>query len=289
MSAIVRSVSAEEAEYHERLAGIEQRQRRIGDLQADLELLKLALARFEFEYRARVGPIQAEIDRVRLELAEYRRRIAWIRAGVDPDPLGMERDVDETFAAQRQEVEAEAAEARRYQQAFRQERHTRRVPDPATDGELRRLYRELAKRFHPDLATEPAERERREEIMLRINAAFRDRDLAGLRRLAGETERDDPAFAERSLADKLAWAMREAERLDGVVAELEAQIALLRTNDTYKYWSNPDDLTTSVARLADNARTKLSHLQTRLEERIALYRRLHRRRWAKPGERAART
>lgn len=288
MHAIVPSRSADEIEYAHRLAGIEQRKRRVADLQADLETLKVALARFELEYRARVGPVLAEIERIRLELAEYRRRIAWLRAGVDPDPAGLERELDEEFAARREEVAAEAEEARRYQRAFSRER-ARPPVDQQTEEEVRRLYRELAKRFHPDLATDAAARTRREEVMLRVNALFRDRDLAGLRRLARETEQHDPAFQERSMADKLAWAVRESERLDGVITDLDSQVGLLRQNDTYQFWHAPEVMASSIERLGDNAREKLGRLQTRLDDRMQTYRRmLTRRRWRRTEGREAR-
>ncbi|MGH2531506.1 MAG: J domain-containing protein [Thermomicrobiales bacterium] len=289
MQAIVRRLSAEEIEYARRLEGIERRKRHIVDVQADLEMLKVALARFELEYHARVGPVLAEIERIRLELAEYRRRIAWLRAGVDPDPAGLERELDEEFAARREEVEAEAAEARRYQRDFRRER-ARPPVAPDTEEEVRRIYRELAKRFHPDLAAATEERTRREEVMLQVNALFRERDLAGLRRLARETERDDPTFEERSLADKLAWSIRESERLDSVIVDLEAQVALLRQNDTYQFWQTPEVLSSSIERLAESTREKLARLQQRLDDRTQIYRRmLARRRWRKTEEREART
>ncbi|MGH2558277.1 MAG: J domain-containing protein, partial [Thermomicrobiales bacterium] len=288
MQAIVRSLSAEDIEYAHRLEEIEQRKRRIVDVQADLEMLKVALARFELEYRARVGPVLAEIERIRLELAEYRRRIAWLRAGVDPDPAGLERELDEEFATRREEVEAEAEEARRYQRDFRRER-ARPPLTPDTEEEVRRLYRDLAKRFHPDLATAAEERTRREEVMLRVNALFRERDLAGLRRLARETERDDPTFEERTLAEKLAWSIRESERLASVIVDLEAQVALLRQNDTYQFWHASDVMSSSIARLAENAREKRTRLQQRLADRTLIYRRmLARRRWRKTEERGAR-
>jgi hypothetical protein len=289
MQAIVRSLTAEEIDYARCLDEIERRKRQIVDLQADLETLKVALARFELEYRARVGPILAEIERIRLELAEYRRRITWMRAGVEPDLTNLEKELDEAFAARREEVEAEAAEARHYQRVFSRERARRRV-DGDTEAEVRRLYRELAKRFHPDLAAATAERTRREEIMLRVNALFRDRDLPGLRRLARETERDDPTFAERSLTEKLAWALRESERLDGVILDLEGQVTLLRQNDTYKLWNSPEVMAPAIERLAGNAREKRTRLQQRLDDRIQIYRRMMmRRRWRKSEERGARS
>jgi hypothetical protein len=258
------------------LEEIETRKRRLVDLQADLEILKRALARFELEYRARVGPFLVEVDRLRLELAEYRRRIAWLRAGVNPDLADEEHDLAAEFAARREEVRAEAEATRRYQRAYRQEQ-TKPPVDANGDAELRRLYRELAKRFHPDLASSAAERGQREEVMLRINAAFRDRDLAALRSLERETEHHSPAFAERSTAEKLVWAERESNRLDDAIHELETQISIMRDSDTYQYWQTSHAMAAAIERLTENARAKQARLQERLAERKVVYRRLARR------------
>jgi hypothetical protein len=275
--AIVRTFSDEEIAYTGFLAAIDDRKRRIADLQADLETLKLALARFELAYRAKVGPILVEIDRIRLEISEYRRRFTLLRSGMEFDPEDIEHDLEAKFGTRREEVRAEQEETRRYQRAFRSERSRSRL-DSNTETEIRRVYRELAKRFHPDLAANPEERTRREEIMLRINGAFRERDLSGLQRLVRETERDDPAFEERPLAQKLAWAESEVARLDGVVDELEHQIGTMRRSDTYPMWHSASSCDVAIDQLTIDARSKLIRLQDRLEERILVYERAAKRR-----------
>jgi hypothetical protein len=275
--AIVRTVSDEEVAYTGFLAAIDDRKRRIADLQADLQTLKLGLARFELAYRAKVGPILVEIDRVRLEIAEYRRRLTLLRSGKEIKPDEIEHDVEAQFGARREEVRHEQEETRRYQRAFRSERSRPRL-DGVTEADIRRVYRELAKRFHPDLAANPEERRRREEIMLRINDAFHDRDLNSLQRLVRETERDDPAFEERPLAQKLAWAQAEVARLDGVVDELEHQIGTMRRSDTYPMWHSTDSCDVAIDRLTIDARSKLIRLKDRLEERILVFERTAKRR-----------
>jgi hypothetical protein len=275
--AIVRTFSEEELAYASCLAAIDEHKRIIADRQADLETLKLALARFELAYRAKVGPLLVEIDRIRLEITEYRRRLDLLRSDRDFKPEDIEDNLEAEFGARREEVRAEQEETRRYQRAFRSERSRPRL-DSDTEAEIRRTYRELAKRFHPDLASSAEERTRREEIMLRINASFRDRDLNGLRRLVRETERDDPAFEERPLAAKLDWAKSEVSRLDAVVAELEHQIELMRKSDTYPMWRDAQSCDVAIERLTADARSKLTRLQDRLEERIVVYERTAKRR-----------
>jgi len=53
--------------------------------------------------------------------------------------------------------------------------------EPFTPSEnLKKLYREVAKRVHPDLATEESERQRRHELMAEANRAYAEGDEARL-------------------------------------------------------------------------------------------------------------
>ncbi|MBN1563554.1 MAG: hypothetical protein JXA10_06940 [Anaerolineae bacterium] len=54
--------------------------------------------------------------------------------------------------------------------------------------DLKQLYRALARRFHPDLTTDPVERQRRNRLMAEINNAYSERDIDTLRTLAAQPE-----------------------------------------------------------------------------------------------------
>ncbi|MFF8269723.1 J domain-containing protein [Streptomyces sp. NPDC016562] len=92
--------------------------------------------------------------------------------------------------------------------------------------EVRRLYRELVRRAHPDLAQEDAERERRDAFIARVNAAYGRGDEALLRELAEEwaagpaPEAAAPGESEELYA-RLEWLSRRKELLALVARELE--------------------------------------------------------------------
>ena len=48
------------------------------------------------------------------------------------------------------------------------------------------MYREAAKRIHPDLATDPADRERRTRFMAEANRAYEAGDAEALQRILDE-------------------------------------------------------------------------------------------------------
>ncbi|MYT70142.1 hypothetical protein GTY60_10720 [Streptomyces sp. SID8367] len=92
--------------------------------------------------------------------------------------------------------------------------------------EARKLYRELARKAHPDLAQDDRERERRDEFISRVNAAYARGDEPLLRELAEEwaagpvpPERE-PSPSEELYA-RLDWLARRKELLTAVARELE--------------------------------------------------------------------
>ena len=92
--------------------------------------------------------------------------------------------------------------------------------------EARKLYRELARKAHPDLAQDEDERKRREEFITRVNAAYSRGDAPLLRELAEEWAAG-PAPAERGpspseeLYARLEWLAQRKELLTLVARELE--------------------------------------------------------------------
>ncbi|MDW6061222.1 hypothetical protein SAZ11_28355 [Streptomyces sp. FXJ1.4098] len=93
--------------------------------------------------------------------------------------------------------------------------------------EARRIYRELARKAHPDLAEDGAERERRGEFIVRVNAAYAAGDEERLRALAEEWAAGPPPPERRwspseELYARLEWLAARKEMLAQVAAELES-------------------------------------------------------------------
>lgn len=96
-------------------------------------------------------------------------------------------------------------------------------PAPLDDAELKALYRALAKRFHPDLAADPAEKARRQTLMVQVNAAYGAHDIPALQALAALPD-VTPEAGPQSRAQRVAELQAELERLAGVIAGLELEL-----------------------------------------------------------------
>lgn len=281
-SIVIRSLvpiqSTDERDYARLSVDIEVRKRQMAQLQAERDKLELALSRFAVDLKNRVGGVRTELNRVRLQTAEYRRRIERLKHDESLDPATVEREVAEEFADRREAARiGEEFSQRERQRVDRAPRRTPRL-NVETEAEILRVYRELAKRFHPDLARTDPERTRRSGLMLRINVAYSDRDLLALQSIAREAQAVDPRFAGITAGERVVWAHRVIARLDSQIEDVEAQLGTLRRSETFSLWKSPETSHQSIADLEARVRARLTRERDRLDEAILDYNRIVRRR-----------
>lgn len=271
--ALVRQQTPEEREYSKYLVEVETRKQRAAALQEELASLRLALGRFEAEYHTVVGSLFLELDRLRLAIRAYEEKISRLHRDPHADPAAVEQEVEETLRAEREDIHEQERENRRFEEVFQREQQRPQLPTD-DERELHRLYRDLAKRFHPDLARTEVERQRRQPLMQRVNAAMRERDLSALWALLSEEEVTDDAFEARSVGEKLVWAIREIARLDEVIAGLQADLSALRSSESHSLWQREQDGEQVIARLEGDLRREIADANAQLVAVIATYRHL---------------
>ncbi len=266
--AIVRSQSPEEREYARYLGEIKVRKRRVAELQLELEQLSEILGWFNADYHARVGTLFVALDTLDLSIAEYEFRIARLTTCTSVEQSNLEEETRAEFASKRAEIHHDDEETRRYQQTFRKDRQPPRL-DAATEATLKSVYRELVRRFHPDLARTDIERQQREAVMKRINGAFHERDLDTLQSLLSETAIEDASFESRSIGEKLVWAIRELSRLDTLVVTMTADIEALNTSDLALLWQRHQTGEAVLERLETGLNRRLESRRQTLRQLIA--------------------
>lgn len=233
--------------------------------------LRVELHDFELLYNARVGPIEAQLAEAQLHIDEYKLRIELVQwRGKSLGPIQLEAEVEHRLRAERERAEAIHANAD-MARAF--------APppplDPAADLDLKQVYRELAKRTHPDLATDEADRAIRSQHMVDVNALYARQDLEGLRRILRQLETRRLARDETP-EQRVARLKDERLRLAAAIRRVKAEIADLN-RDPLMVLKLEAALARSRGRdvLAETARqvqAKLIEAERELQQLIAKFR-----------------
>ncbi|GHF73874.1 hypothetical protein [Streptomyces griseosporeus] len=191
-----------------------------------VETFRVEVENFSRLHHQKLGPMYARLEELDARIAEARaartgdpedlRRAEELRARLLPMP-----EVEELFHGwmDGEGLFPEAA-------AMLTEQPVRPPQRVRPSEEARRLYRDLARKAHPDLAQEEGERKRREEFLTRVNAAYARGDEAELRELteewaAGPAPKETGPTPTEELYARLEWLDRRKELLTTVQRELE--------------------------------------------------------------------
>jgi len=148
---------------------------------------------------------------------------------------------------------------------------------PRDKAAEKRLYRELARRFHPDLAEGAAELAYRTSVMTAVNAAYTAGDVGALYDLAGELEPGDlrelAAIETRELRQMRERLLHCRRRRRKVARQLQ----VLREDKTARLWRKAreldernEDWWSAVRRDLEGARARLEGEVMLLNEQIIL-------------------
>jgi hypothetical protein len=101
---------------------------------------------------------------------------------------------------------------------------------PVVDAEAKRLFRQLARIIHPDLAGDPVERERRTNLMVAANDAYERGDLAALERLLEDWHRSPEAVTGEGAAAELERTLRRIAQVETRIKEIDEELAELEAS-----------------------------------------------------------
>ncbi|MFF4245983.1 hypothetical protein ACFYY2_16100 [Streptomyces sp. NPDC001822] len=191
-----------------------------------VETFRVEVENFSRLHHQKLGPMYARLDELDAQIAEARaaitgdpedvRKAQEARAIVMPMP-----GVDELFHDW-MDSDGLSPEA----SAMLTEQPVRPPKRVRPSEEARKLYRDLARRAHPDLAPDEKERARRDEFISRVNGAYGRGDVELLKELAAEWAAG-PVAPELRLSEseelyaRLDWLSRRKELLTVLAKELE--------------------------------------------------------------------
>jgi chromosome segregation ATPase len=230
---------------------LEQAQAELIQAEAQLADQLAEVNAFEFEFEARVGHLWDKLETLEAEIQRYDDRIQAMR---NKQVFGYSY-----LSADRQ-----------YRRAWQAPPASAPTPPPqplsqAGETQIKQLYRQLARRFHPDLALDETDRAYRTEKMAAINAAYAARSQAELEALAQEpdaviqTGRVRPGQTEAQLVQALQDALARCQRR---LREIESQLRSLHLRPSVQ-------LSLEVKLACRQGRDLLEEMATELERKIA--------------------
>lgn len=175
----------------------------LAERELELADLRNQLATFEGRYLRQVGVLYAELD-------AWKARISSLRAQLNPS------------ATARRQAEDAREEARRTYEAAHGEASKAR--DCAPSPELKALFREAAKRIHPDFGTDPADLERRTRFMAEANRSYQAGDAEALGRILDEFHDGVDAIKGEGIGAELIRIIRQISQARERISAIEQEI-----------------------------------------------------------------
>lgn len=177
---------------------VAQAQQVLLDTEAQLGEKQATVNAFRMQCRLKIGDL---VDRVLHLRAEKQLYLTHLQLLQQAEELGIPYDEDDPFWQAQEQVELDEDE----------ETLLPHLPDtPRDDAAAKRIYRQLARRFHPDLSAGLVEQAYRTSMMAAINNAYSARDVQTLRDLADEL---DPTELAELAAIETSQERRLRERL----------------------------------------------------------------------------
>ncbi len=228
---------SEERELWKRREELFELESGLAERESELANLRSAMRAFEGRYLSAVG---GRYD----ELAEIEKEIARLQ--------GLEFDDEEPFSLAEDEVGCG-------QNRFHSER-------------LKKLYREVARKFHPDLSSCPEERHRRHQLMVEINRAYETGAEDRLQELLEAGEEMESVESGGSMSTETILLLRRIAEAKRRLAAIESEIEGITSSEIYKLKLRVEkaeamgvdlfaDLIAQVDRQVAKARNRLEHLR----------------------------
>jgi hypothetical protein len=168
----------------------------------ELTRIKTDLAAFRISYRQRVGRLHEELD-------ELERAINEQELGVLSERV-KDRDPADVKSAPRS------------------------VPERSlTSDAVRKLFRDVAKTIHPDLADGDDERERRHRLMIEANRAYAQGDAERLRWILQAWENSPEAVTGTDLDAMRVRLMRRIAQLEEQLTDLASDLADMKASSLW--------------------------------------------------------
>lgn len=241
---ITKIPTPEERELDRKRSELVTLQSELSQRELDLVTLQAELRSFERRYLSIVGVRYAELD-------EINARIAEVKARTHPE----DTDAGKDAAKARMQAEETA-------QQVNENADLSKKPKFKPTEELKKKFREIAKKIHPDLADNDEDRIRRQKLMAEANAAYEEGDLQRLDQILREWESRPEAVKGEGISAELVRVIRKIALIRERLGAIDTQISKLKRSDLWV-------LKIKVEKAESQGQDLLAQMATSLNGRIS--------------------
>ena len=249
MSSVIQTLSPQAEELQARRRELADLRRKLADKELELSTEKAQLHLFERRYQNVVGPMYAELDQVKAQV------------------LGLASKVFPNAENFREEAESASEQARDFQE---EKPETEKPKDFNPPENLKKLFRRVAKKIHPDLASSSKERERRHELMAKLNQAYDGLDEEAIRCILMDWEAEEPAHEKLELGEQLVRVVNQLAQVRKRLHEISDELEDLTLTEMFQLKNNIESAELEgrdlLQEIADDIEEKIRETKSRIRD-----------------------
>src|SRR3989338_11086388 len=220
----------------------------LAEKELELASLRNSVIHFEHRYYRQVGIKYVELDEINAKIAQkkYQKK------------------------TQKKTAKKESEAARETANNTAKEFHSHEIPkdeelskDFKPSDEIRKLYRQIAMKIHPDRVTGEKEKEYQTKLMAEVNDAYANGDIERLRQILQECESSPESVKGEGIAVDLVRMIRSISQIKGRLKNIEKEIETLKESEMHK-------MMIQVQAAEENGRDLLSELADKVDSDIQL-------------------
>ncbi len=220
----------------------------LAEKELELTTLRNSVLHFEHRYLMEVGIKYVEFDEINAKIAEK---------------IARKNPQDAAF-------QEESETARETANSTAKEFHSHEIPkeeefskDFKPSEEIKKLYRQIAMKIHPDRATGEKEKEYQTRLMAEVNDAYANGDIERLRQILQEWESSPESVIGEGIASDLVRMIRSISQIKGRLKTIEKEIKTIKETEMHK-------MMMQVQEAEENGRDLLTELADKIDSDIQL-------------------